>query len=105
MLRVLNSVKLDILAQRRQLDEVKCLEKDEEGLAAILRGIDLRLEVLESVWDDATSDTALDDLLASVFEEKSTSIAVASTHRDDESSSQGGNSQQVSNMTFSCILG
>lgn len=58
ILRVLDSVKLDLLEGRRHLlDELGRLSRDaRDGISPILRGVDARIELLESVWDGATSN-------------------------------------------------
>lgn len=58
VLRVLDSVKLDLLDGKRQLlDELGHLSADKrEDIGPILKGIDARIKLLESVWDGATSN-------------------------------------------------
>lgn len=70
VLRALDNVKLDILDGKRQLlDDLEELEvQDKENIKPIVQGIDLRLRVLESVWDKAISNLDKDTSLASLFE-------------------------------------
>lgn len=78
VLRVLDSVKLDVLdGKRRLLDELENLKgSDEEDIEPILKGINARIAVLQSVWDSTTSNLEKDDALASVFEKSRNSSPV-----------------------------
>lgn len=57
VLRVLDSVKLELLDERCQLwNEVGLLSPhDRDDISPILKGIEARVKVLESVWDGPTS--------------------------------------------------
>lgn len=57
VLRVLDSVKLELLDERCQLlNEVGLLSPvDRDDISPILKGIEARIKVLESVWDAPTS--------------------------------------------------
>ncbi|USP78940.1 hypothetical protein yc1106_06214 [Curvularia clavata] len=58
VLRVLYSAKLDLLDGRRRLrDELALLQGDDaEDIIRITDGIDARITVLESIWDNASSN-------------------------------------------------
>jgi hypothetical protein len=74
VLHVLDNVKLDVLdGKSRVLDELENLkdnltDKEKIDILLILKGIDARIQVLESVWDETTSNIEKDDSLASLFE-------------------------------------
>lgn len=78
VLLVLDNVKLDVLdGKRHLLDELEELEgKDKEDITPIVKGIDARIRVLESMWDKTTSNLEKDDFLASLFEKSSKSSAI-----------------------------
>lgn len=78
VLRVLDNVKLDVLdGKRHLLDELEELEaKDKEDITPIVKGIDARVRVLESMRDNTTSNLEKDDFLASLFEKSSKSSAI-----------------------------
>lgn len=78
MLLVLDNVKLDVLdGKRHLLDKLEELEgKDKEDITPIVKGIDARIQVLESMWDKTTSNLEKDDFLASLFEKLSKSSAI-----------------------------
>lgn len=78
VLRVLDNVKLDVLdGKRHLLDELEELEdKDKEDITPIVKGIDTRIRVLESIWDKITSNLEKDDFVASLFEKSSKSSTV-----------------------------
>jgi hypothetical protein len=56
LLRVLYSIKLDLLdGQRALLDEIVASKvDDEESLAPVMEGIRARMKILDSVWDHTT---------------------------------------------------
>lgn len=86
VLRVLDSVKLELLDERCQLlKELGLLSPDDmEDIGPILKGVDARIKLLESVWDGSTSNLyqkhfllkatvfrASDDVAAAAAEESS----------------------------------
>lgn len=78
VLRVLDNVKLDVLdGKRHLLDDLEKLEgEDKDDITPIVKGIDARIRVLESMWDHTTSNLEKDDFLASLFEKSSKSSAI-----------------------------
>ena len=72
VVHALNSIKLDIKEKKARLgDEMRALsESEKEEIAPILRGIDARLEILGSIWDNNTSSFEIDDMLTCMFESK-----------------------------------
>ncbi|KAG9196884.1 hypothetical protein G6514_003192 [Epicoccum nigrum] len=78
VIRVLGSIKTDVLeGKRRLLDEIDSLEQEErENIAPIIRGVETRLSLLESLWDASTFDQEVDDHLSSMFERPSGSSTV-----------------------------
>jgi hypothetical protein len=78
LLRDLDNVKLDILDGKRHLFyKLEELEgKDKEYIIPIIKGIDSRIRVLESMWDKTISNLEKDNFLASLFEKSSRSSAV-----------------------------
>jgi hypothetical protein len=70
LLHVLDSVKLELLNKKHRLEEdLQSLKaSDVENISPIPEGINLRIQVLEGIWDDTTS--YLDDkyeYLSSIF--------------------------------------
>lgn len=57
VLRVLHSLKLEILdARRHLLNDIKSVSGQEKlDISVILKGIDARINILESVWDSQSS--------------------------------------------------
>ncbi|KAK3207537.1 hypothetical protein GRF29_103g1324892 [Pseudopithomyces chartarum] len=65
VMHVLNSIKLDVREKKARLGkEMRALsEAEKEEIAPIIRGIDARLEILGSMWDNNTSNFEIDNML------------------------------------------
>lgn len=72
VMHVLNSIKLDVREKKARLGkEMRALsEAEKEEIAPIIRGIDARLEILGSMWDNNTSNFEIDNMLTRMFESK-----------------------------------
>jgi hypothetical protein len=96
VMRVLGSTRTDILkSKRRLLDEMEDWEqKKKDDIAPILKSIDARLAVLDSLWDPLTTDSEVDDLLFAMFERPSGSKTTLEA--DGQGNDSPSNTQNVS---------
>lgn len=98
LLHVLDSVKLELLNKKHRLEEdLQSLEaSDVENISPILEGINLRIQVLEGIWDDTTS--YLDDkyeYLSSIFTKLSDSQRSTTNKMTGQEGDEINNQQTV----------